>query len=258
MNIEQQAEDLIKDIGIVIPVCPQEVCKKLSDDNFTLNYKETHISNDGFLGISSGNKFEATIVVNKNITFDSRKLFTAAHEIGHVVLHIMTEKQSEFQCTNSDLKKGDKDNAVFEYEANQFAGALLMPSHLIRDDINKNDLSWQLVGDIAVRCKTSLEATARRVITLSKEPCVLLIHQNNKPWNPVKSPSWSWYFKNPQFPDLDYCDYENLTADMEDCDLSDWDIENINNDEYQCKYSSIHFQNDSVNKIMTLLLLEEN
>lgn len=66
----------------------------------------------------------------------------------------------------------------------------------------------------------------------------------------------SWYLKNPQFPDLDYCDYDDLTDNMEECNLSDWDIDNINTSECQCKYSSIHFQNDNIDKVMTLLLLE--
>ena len=257
MNIEQQAEDLINDIKITIPISPTDICRKISDSGFIVQYKEADIDNRNFLGISVGDTSKASIVVNKNIGLKSRKMFTAAHEIAHVVLHIMTGKQSKFQCTSADLEKNTQDNANFEYEANQFASALLMPSHLIQDDINKNDLSWKLISDIANKCCTSLEATARRVVKLSKEHCALLIHQNDKPWIPIKSPSWSWYLQNPQLPSLDYCNYKDLTDCLEECDLLDWDIENINSNEYQCKYSSIHFQNESTDKIMTLLLLEE-
>lgn len=258
MNIEKHVDDLIKDVGIAVPISPTRVCEQISDYNFSVEYKEEEMSNNNFLGISLGCASKATILVNSNIDFAPRKLFTAAHEIGHVVLHIMTGKQSEFQCTNNDLTTTDKKNKMFEYEANIFASALLMPKHLIQNDINRNDLSWKLVSDITNKCKTSLEATARRIVSLSKEPCILLIQQNHTPWHPIKSPHWPWFVTNPQFPDqLDYCDYDNLTDAMEECSLSDWGIEKIDAGEYQCKYSSIHFKGDRVDKIMTLLLLEE-
>lgn len=251
-NPEKQAEELIQDLGIAIPISPTSVCKLISVNEFKVQYQEKQFNSSDICGVSAGDMSKAKILVNSNIELDTRKLFTAAHEIGHVVLHIQTGKN--FECHSSDLYRNSNQ---FEKEANQFASALLMPSFLIQDDINRNDLSWQLVSDIADTCQTSLEATARRIISLSKEPCVLLIHQDNKPWYPIKSSHWSWYLENPQFPDLDYCDYEDLTDNMEECALSDWDISNIDDGEYQCKYSSIYFKNDSVNKIMTLLLLEE-
>lgn len=252
-NSEKQAEELIQDLGIVLPISPINVCELISTNESKVNYQEKQFNSLDICGVSMGDISQATISVNSNIELDTRKLFTAAHEIGHVVLHIQTGKN--FECNNNDLQE---DNKQFEKEANQFASALLMPGFLIQDDINNNDLSWQLVKNIANKCKTSYEATARRIISLSKEPCALLIHQNNKPWYPIKSSHWPWYLGKVQFPDqLDYCHYEDLTDNMEECNLSDWDIDNIENDEYQCKYSSIHFQDDSVDRIMTLLFLEE-
>lgn len=253
LSPEKQAEDLIQDLGIALPISPINVCELISTNESKVQYQEKQFNSLDICGVSIGDTSQATISVNNNIELDTRKLFTAAHEIGHVVLHIQTGKQ--FECHNSDLYGN---NNLFEKEANQFASALLMPSFLIQDDINRNDLSWQLVKDIANKCQTSLEATARRVTSLSKEPCALLIHQNDKPWYPIKSSHWCWYLEKVQFPDqLYYCDYEDLTDNMEECNLSDWDIDNINSDEYQCKYSSIHFQDNNIDKVMTLLLLEE-
>lgn len=200
-------------------------------DNFGIMYA-THIQNEGFQN------------------------FSIAHELGHYYLDGHIENILTDNIHTSDASPISAN--IYEQEANYFASVLLMPGFLIQDDINNNDLSWQLIKNIANHCKTSCEATARRIVSLSREPCALLIHQNNKPWYPIKSYHWSWYLGKVQFPDqLDYCDYEYLTDNMEECNLSDWDIDNINDGEYQCKYSSIHFQSDSVDKIMTLLLLEE-
>ncbi len=252
INPEKHAEELMIDLGIKIPISPTNVCKLISVNEFKVQYQEKPLNSCDICGISVGDTSQAKILVNSNIQLDTRKLFTAAHEIGHVILHM--QAGNDFECNNSDLGRGGNS---LEKEANQFASALLMPSFLIQKDIDRNDLSWQLVKNIAKNCQTSLEATARRIISLSKEPCALLIHKDGKPWTPVKSPHWQWFIGKQQFPDLDYCDYKDTTGEMEECDLLDWDIENISSDEYQCKYSSIHFQDDSVDKIMTLLLLEE-
>ncbi len=51
--------------------------------------------------------------------------------------------------------------------------------------------------------------------------------------------------------------YNDIPDTMEKCSLTDWGIENINSDEYQCYYSSIHYSNSGVDKIMSLLYLED-
>lgn len=258
MNVEQKAETLVQDIGISIPISPINVCQQISTHDFQVEYLEKRFKSSGFCGISIGDTCQAKIMINSSIEPKTRKLFTAAHEIAHVVLHIITGKKSESKCTSKDLNTNENNNKTSEYEANRFASALLMPSHLIQDDIKYNNLSWQLISNITNKCQTSLEATARRVVSLSKEHCVLLIQSNNTPWQPIKSPSWRPYLNKQLFPKhLDYCDYKSLTGTMEECDLSDWNINGFNSDEYSCKYSSINYQDKATDKIMTLLLLEE-
>ncbi len=139
---EQQAEEIIKYFNINIPISPSDVCQKLSSENYNICYEEK----DGFvspdiLGMSAGTDSQAKILVNANIRPITRKLFTAAHEIGHVILHIQTGKKSKSECDAEDIQRKGDSNANFETEANQFASALLMPKFLIQDDIRKNDLS---------------------------------------------------------------------------------------------------------------------
>ena len=249
--IDSKAKEVLRDMQFnTLPINSIKIAEK---SNIAVQAKpDTSIGVSGML-IKNGDNFGimyATHIKNKGF-----QNFSIAHELGHYYLdgHIENILTDNIHTSDASLLSTN----IYEQEANYFASILLMPSFLIKDDINRNDLSWQLVSNIAKKCQTSLEATARRIIELSKEPCALLIHQNNKPWHPIKSPSWSWYLKNPQFPDLDYCDYEDLTDNMEECSFSDWGIENINSNEYKCKYSSIHYQDDNVDKIMTLLLLDE-
>lgn len=180
--------------------------------------------------------------------------FSIAHELGHYFLdgHPISNNNKHVSVINFSSSN------QYEQEANFFASSLLMPDFLIQDDIDKKDLSWKLIDDIANKCKTSLEATSRRIIYLSKEPCALLVEQNNQRWYPIKSSAWSEYLDKAGFPDyLDYNSYDDLPNNMEKCELEDWGIENIDPDKYQCYYSSIHYQDNKIEKITTLLFLED-
>lgn len=248
--IDSKAREILQEMQFnTLPINPIKVAKQSS---IAVQAKPDTYSGVSGMLIKKGDNFgimHATHIKNKGF-----QNFSIAHELGHYYLdgHIENILTDNIHTSDASLASTN----IYEQEANYFASALLMPSFLIQDDINRNDLSWQLVSNIANQCNTSLEATARWVIALSKEPCALLIHQNDKPWYPIKSPHWLWYLEKVQFPDqLDYCNNKDLTDNMEECKLLDWDINNIDDSEYQCKYSSIHFQNDK--KTMTLLLLEE-
>ena len=158
------------------------------------------MNTEGFHGISMGSANGVAILINEAITNPHRKRFTAAHEIGHVCLHIQTNKQSQFQCSEKDLSSNSNQNSNFEKEANEFASSLLMPAAMVVPEIHQNDLSWSLIKKIQQRCDVSLEVAARRVIALSKEACCLLIHKNNKMWFPIKSSAFNVFIPTQVFP----------------------------------------------------------
>jgi Zn-dependent peptidase ImmA (M78 family) len=58
-----------------------------------------------------------------------RRRFTAAHELGHAVLH--REKMGQF-IADADIAEADEATAVIEREANHFAVELLMPEEVVR------------------------------------------------------------------------------------------------------------------------------
>jgi len=255
---ESSAEELVFDLGLTLPIIPEDVCNELNSDLFSVSYQEEHLSSPNFCGISIGDETGAKILVNAAIENRGRKNFTAAHEIGHVMMHIQTGIQSEFECTNNDISGRENTNKLYEKEANEFASSLLMPKSLIAKPIIQNDLSWQLIQSIYKDCETSLEATARRVVRLSDEACALIIHKDGEMWTPVKSPSFPTFINKTSFPknlatSPDFTDKE-LPNVLEECDASDW-LSNSKEIPDTVYYNSI--RNDEHDRTMTLLVIPE-
>jgi len=255
---ENNAEELIFDLGLTLPIIPKDVCDKLHSDSFTVNYQEKKLNSTKLCGISIGSPESVEILINTSITNESRRKFTTAHEIGHAVMHIQTGLESQFECSKNDISGKENSNKTFEKEANEFASSLLMPKKLIGNKILRNDLSWQLIQSISKDCQTSLEATARRIVRLSDEACVLIIHKNGAMWTPIKSPSFKTYINTIPFPrNLDTSPDligQELPETMYECDTSDWltDYKEIPEIIF---YSSI--KNEEYDRTMTLLLIPE-
>lgn len=72
----------------------------------------------------------------------NRKRFDLAHELGHLILHLRFFKKEIWEkwdnkisfARNGELKSGDIRKQFNEYEANEFAGALLMPAEAFLKD----------------------------------------------------------------------------------------------------------------------------
>ena len=255
-----EAEQLLEDLGLTeVPVIPDEVCKAMSTSSYQISLTEEPMVTNNFHGISLGDTNGAQILVNANITNRHRRRFTAAHEIGHVHLHIQTNIQSQFQCTSKDISAGEHSNNIYETEANVFASSLLMPSSAVSSIVNRNDLSWPLVHRIAALCDVSFEAAARRTIALSNDACCLIIHKQNTMWSPIKSRKFSTYVPAQPFPTYlikqpDIGSAESLTNNIEECDFSDWAFPDGASG--KLLYTSIH--NEEFNRTMTFLIHEED
>lgn len=255
---EASAEALVEDFELALPITPEVVCNLISHDSFPVEYMERSMKTDGVEGMAHGlSKGGAVIIINEKITNLNRKTFTGAHEIGHVVLHIQEGKKNGFECSSSDIWGA----SVFEQEANQFASSLLMPKSIIGDCVRQNELSWKLVQSIMKDCKTSLEATARRVVGLSEEACALIIHKDGKMWSPIKSKHFSsakYYIPSrplsnnletsPDIPTDNFFDY------LLECDSSDWGVSGKNLPD-SILYCSVH--NEKHDKTMTLMLIPD-
>src|SRR6188474_1010378 len=69
------------------------------------------------------------IVVN-TLHSETRRRFTVAHEIGHLLLHQYTAPHADRRMKLRDARSSEG-SALEEIEANQFASELLMPSELV-------------------------------------------------------------------------------------------------------------------------------
>lgn len=187
-----QAESLLEDIGFdCLPISPQAVVAHISDDAFRVEMHYVPFSSENILGQAQGNDSAAVIAINDRIRDKGRRNFTAAHEIGHVCLHIMAGKKPAFECAK-DMFSSQYDDP-YEREANGFASGLLMPRGLI-SKVSSLDINWREVQSLVNVCDTSREVTLRRLFALKpRMPYAFVIHQNKQFKRFVKSDSFEFY-----------------------------------------------------------------
>ena len=111
----------------------------------------------------------AVIGVNKDQAA-VRQRFTIAHEIGHLLLHendqVHVDREFKVQLRSGVSSQGTN---LDEVEANRFAAELLMPSELLRSDVEGRD--FNLADDeelrfLARRYGVSTQALAIRLNSL--------------------------------------------------------------------------------------------
>ena len=142
------------------PINPREIAQSL---NIPVIEKEAEDRYDGCLLNYNG---EMAIVINSSISYESRKRFTIAHELGHA--EIPHHKGSEYKCLKTDIgfSIGQRQQ---EREANEFAVELLMPASFVSEEAKNNEIGLEVVKSIAEKCETSLTSSALRYIKYSPE-----------------------------------------------------------------------------------------
>ncbi|WP_378291948.1 ImmA/IrrE family metallo-endopeptidase [Aquimarina rubra] len=140
-------------------------------------------------------KKHTIIEINEEIEFEQKKRFTLAHEIGHLVLHKGIEIHNDNESTTSWFNNKEKQarNGRVEYEANQFASELLIPSLLFIERQEGKKFSPQLLRDLAVYFKVSITAIAFKYFQLGDHP-ICLFHSHNK-----KVSYWMWPDNYPHY-----------------------------------------------------------
>lgn len=71
-------------------------------------------------------------------------------------------------------------SSPYEVEASIFAGALLMPTDLFRERVNRRLPRANVISDLARQFDTSLTATALRYVETSKDYCVFVVSEKGK------------------------------------------------------------------------------
>jgi len=111
--------------------------------------------------------------IRESIDNNGRRRFTWAHEYGHVVLHsghFLQQVFDFFEDANDgavQLHRGQTDTRnMLEWQANQFASHMLMPTRLVRDafDQVRHTLSAnQLISQLATVAEVSIQASRIRL-----------------------------------------------------------------------------------------------
>ncbi|NCD70956.1 ImmA/IrrE family metallo-endopeptidase [Mucilaginibacter agri] len=117
----------------------------------------------------------AIITVNSSISYEPRKNWVIAHEIGHFCLHKdVVPLFSDTDKTLSDwFQKGPQ-----EQQANDFASELLMPSPLFKQKVAGKKLDISLIHDIANYFNVSLTATFLKYRFLGDFPVMIIFIEN--------------------------------------------------------------------------------
>jgi Zn-dependent peptidase ImmA (M78 family) len=104
---------------------------------------------------------------------ETRKRFTIAHEIGHLIMHEADDGEEVHvdKLFRVHLRSPASSTAedVAEIEANAFAAALLMPEEMVREDVRKLTLDFEDPQDIqrlAERYGVSSQAMTFRLLNL--------------------------------------------------------------------------------------------
>ncbi|MCK9392170.1 MAG: ImmA/IrrE family metallo-endopeptidase [Syntrophales bacterium] len=141
-EIEKRATQILRDHDLFnVPVDPLKVAKALDIKVMNAVFSEPNKS-----GAVVRRGQEYSIFLNTNEP-PNRKRFTIAHEIGHQLLHMSPNEDTEFVDTEDNFRAAEViDVATWdpdrrrEWEANVFAGALLMNEALLRE-------KWKIYKD---------------------------------------------------------------------------------------------------------------
>lgn len=149
----------------------------LEDMIFSLNGILKYSPLNGSEGRILINGDRAVITVNSNITYQQRRNWVTAHEIGHFCLHkTITPLFSDTDKTLSEwFKKGNH-----ETEANQFAAELLMPVPLFKQKIKGKRLDIGLLEQTAQYFDVSLTSTFLRYREHGDYPVMIIYIEGGK------------------------------------------------------------------------------
>lgn len=132
-----------------------------------------------------------------------RQRFTALHEVVHTFFPGFS-MQTQYRChpgiADGLVRPGDP---ALEKLCDVGAAELLLPRRPFLNDLTGMAITSSLVRDLATRYEASLEATARRIVTLNPEPTLFIaLEVSCKPTQPNSSPALriQYHYSSGQWP----------------------------------------------------------
>jgi Zn-dependent peptidase ImmA (M78 family) len=154
---------------------------------------------------------KSIITVNSNITFESKKRFAAAHELGHFEMH--RELRPIFTDTEEDLMNWYKAGPQ-ETEANEFAAEFLMPSEKFYKECYGKVFGPKIIQALTDKFLVSKTAAILKFVKRGNHPVFIVYCKDNKMKWWRKSDDFYHYFlfEHDQSPPSGSVAYELFTS----------------------------------------------
>ncbi|TDQ76874.1 MULTISPECIES: ImmA/IrrE family metallo-endopeptidase [Burkholderiaceae] len=168
-DAEQIAEKIVRDEGLTLPI---DVVSLAESKEIRVVAKPASAQGVSGMLIRSGEQF--AIAYATHIKSEGFQRFSIAHELGHYFLAGHPEavfRNGEVHESRAGFGSSDQ----YELEADHFAAALLMPSHLFDDAVRKYPDGMDAVRGLASSCKTSLTASAIRYAELTEAAVAVVV-----------------------------------------------------------------------------------
>lgn len=160
-----------------------------------LNIKVKEIDlKSGILGASKVLGLNKLIIISPLLYNEGQKRFTLAHELGHILMH-----QGMSYCRRNDFNSA-LTTKEREIQANSFAAELLLPRNNIIEILRKEEITFDLISEIANIYNMSLLSVAIRLTDLTSNKIIIIYHKEAK---------IIWMFKSEEAQDL-YINIEKL------------------------------------------------
>lgn len=159
-EIESLTKKLLKEHGVAEP--PVDVYELIKKQGIRLHFEEMDDDDSGLLLVEGG---AATIAVNKE-HHPNRQRFTAAHELGHYMLH--SQGQDRLFVDRAYRRNVNSSTGLdsVEIEANSFAGHLLMPRALVKAHVDTESISDLDIYLLSLQFAVSEHAMTLRLVKL--------------------------------------------------------------------------------------------
>lgn len=141
---------------------PVDVYRIIKKEGISLAFEEMEDDHSGVLLVENG---VAAIAVNST-HHPHRQRFSAAHELGHYVLHSRGRDRLFVDKAYRRSRMSSSGTDTDEIEANRFAAALLMPENLIRKYTGDNPITDLDICKLALKFQVSEQAMTLRLVNL--------------------------------------------------------------------------------------------
>ena len=169
--IQKSAEKLIQSLGITTP---EEIDLEAIAMTLGVSVRERQMV--GCEARIIGKSDRAVVSINSSGSRE-RKRFSLGHELGHWQLH----RGMTFKCLKEDIGNPANRSKHKEREADNFSANLLMPWFLFKPIVRPHaHASFNAVEKVADRFKTSMTATAIRLVESNLFPAIVICHSQKR------------------------------------------------------------------------------